>query len=211
MCDPTIMAVASMASGLADFAGQQDAQAKQKQSYDEWFATQEKNRAEQNAKQEASRKLAEQAQQQGLAGVSADAQKLAQGKEQDRLTSYLDERTPLTADTGSPTPGADTSIADKYLLSGQGRSGDPTFTSDLAAKIHGASREAKDRIAALAGASSYGGSLNGLDNTVADRFQKSGLAIDKFNERRRGDLAVYGTQQAVNPIQWSYTPGLKIG
>jgi hypothetical protein len=207
MCDPTIMAVASMASGIADFAGQSSAQAKQKQSYDEWFAMQEKNRIEQNAKQEANRKMAEAAQQQGVTDVSATAQKAAQGAEATRLTGYLDERSPLTAAT---TPGDTTSIADKYLLSGQSLNSDPTFRTDLAAKLNAAAKEAKGRIAALATASSYGGSAGGLDNYVADSFAKSGMTIDKFNERRRGDLAVYGTQQAVNPVQWSYTPGLKI-
>jgi hypothetical protein len=213
MCDPTIMAIASMASGLADFAGQQSAQAKQKQSYDEWFAMQEKNRKDQNAKQEQSRQQAEAAQQAAVQGVSAGAQTAAQGAEANRLNDYLSNQTPLTATpaSGTPTAGTDTSIADKYMLSSQRLSDDPTFHADLAGKLNAAAQEAKKRIAALATVSSYNGSSGGLDNYVADIFGKSGLTIDQMNERRRGDLAVYGTQQAVNPVQWSYTPGLKIG
>lgn len=210
MCDPTIMAVASMASGVADFMGQSGAQAKQKQAYDEWFAMQEKNRIEQNRKQEQSRQLAEAAQQQGLQGVSGTAQKAAQGAEQAKVTDYLEGRSPLTADA-TPTAGDTTSIADKYLLSGQNLNTDPTFRTDLASKLNAAAKEAKGRIAALATASSYGGSPGGLDNYVANRFQTAGMTIDEQNEKRRGDLAVYGVQQAVNPVQWSYTPGLKIG
>lgn len=214
MCDPSIMAIASMASGVANFMGQQDAQNKQKQAYDEWFAMQEKNRLEQNKKQEESRKLAEAAQQQGVQGVSGEAQAKTQGAEADRLTGYLAGQTPLTADPapGSPTAGTDTSIADKYMLSSQRiGSGDPTFHADLASKLNAAARDAKSRIAALATASSYGGSSHGLDNYVADMFQKSGMTIDQMNERRRGDLSVYGVQQAVNPVQWSFTPGPSIG
>ena len=52
---------------------------------------------------------------------------------------------------------------------------------------------------------SYGGSYGGLDNTVSSAFQKSGQGIDLANEKRKGDLSVYGIQQAVNPLQYTYT------
>jgi hypothetical protein len=42
-------------------------------------------------------------------------------------------------------------------------------------------------------------------------FGEAGGAIDLANEKRRGDLAVYGTQQAVNPVTYTYHPGIKIG
>ena len=36
-------------------------------------------------------------------------------------------------------------------------------------------------------------------------FQRSGQGIDLANEKRRGDLSVYGIQQAVDPLQYTYT------
>jgi hypothetical protein len=214
MCDPSIMAIASMASGIADFMGQQNAQAKQKKSYDEWFLQQQKNRKEQNEKQEASRKLAEAARDQALQQVGAEGQKQAQSTEEDRLTNALMQQgSTLTSDpaaASNPVAGVDTSIADQYLLSGQ-QSGDEVFKSDLAAGINRASQEAKNRIAALAGAQSRFGSSGGLDRYVRNIFQKSGEKIDEENQYRVGDLAVYGVQQDVDPVQWSYTPGLRIG
>lgn len=209
MCDPTIMAIASMASGVADVMGQASAQAKQKQSYDEWFAMQEKNRAEQNKKQEESRKLAEAAREQALAGVSAPSQAKAQDAEQARLDAYLQSQSGPLLDKTPTGAGETTSVADKFLLAGQ-QSGDDVFKSDLAAKINQAARDARGRIAALATAGSFGNSSGGLDNFTTDIFQKGAQTIDMANEFRRGDLAVYGTQQAVNPVTWTYTPGIRL-
>jgi len=208
------MAIASMASGVMDMMGQQAAQEKQKQSYDEWFARQEKNRAEQSKKQEQARQLAEQARAQTVEDASGENVAKVQGDEAARLAGELRNASSLTADSGGGgTAGIDTSIADKYLLSGQPTSsdGNETFSTDLAANLNQASREAKERIGHLATAQSYGGSSQGFDRYLADIFQRSGQEIDRRNEGRRGDLAVYGIQQAVEPVQWSYTPGLRIG
>jgi len=57
---------------------------------------------------------------------------------------------------------------------------------------------------------SFGNSSGGLDNFTTDIFQKGAQTIDMANEFRRGDLAVYGTQQAVNPVTWTYTPGIRL-
>jgi len=216
MCDPTIMAIASMASGIADVMGQASAQAKQKQAYDEWFAMQEKNRIEQQKKQEESRKLAEAARQQGVEAISAESQKAAQDREAARLSGYLTKAggpltqvDPAAAGPAPDTAGVNTSIADKFLLAGQ-QTGDQVFKSDLAAKLNKAASEARARIGALATASSFGPSRGGLDNFTADMFQKAAMTIDEANEFRRGNLAVYGIQQAVNPVTYTYTPGIRL-
>jgi hypothetical protein len=209
------MAVASMASGIADFAGQSSAQAKQKQSYDEWFAQQEKNRVEQGKQQEHARQLADQARAQTVNDVSGPVAAQAQGAEADRLAAELRSSSPLTADApaaGDPgAAGVTTSAADPYLLSpSQGENSD-AFKSDLASKIHTASLAAKERIKNMAAVGSYTNSSQGLDRYFSKMFQRSGQGIDLQNEKRRGDLAVYGIQQAVQPVAWSYTPGLRIG
>ncbi len=205
MCDPTVLAVAGTVAGVAgqaaNYFGESAAADKQKQAYDEWAANQQKQRQIQQAKQEADRQQADAARTQGLSDVSADAQKQNQADEQARLTSYLQGQN----QTPTPQPGALTSVADKNLLSGQ-QSGDDAFKSDLATKINSATADAKQRIAALAAVSSYGGSSGGLDVKNALAFQKAGMGIDEANDFRKGDLAAYGTETAINPVQYSYTP-----
>jgi hypothetical protein len=216
LCDPSIMAIASMASGVADFMGQQNAQALQKKSYDEWFLQQEKNRKEQNEKQEASRKLAENAQAQAVQQVGAEGQEKAQDVEAARLQQVLmDQGSSLTRGAGpnssEPVAGLDTSIADASLAGqGPGQT-DQVFQTAMGAGINKAARDARERIASLANAQSYSGSSQDLNAWVRKALTTSGSEIDHRNENRRGDLAVYGVQQDVDPVQWSYTPGLRIG
>ena len=205
MCDPTVLAVGSLVAGVAgtaaDYVGQMGAQKDQEQAYNDWAATQQRNRAAAAAKDEADRKMADTARSQGLQDVSAANQKDVQANEQARLTSYLQGQQGQPAD--QQTGAAPVSIADTRL-SGQ-QSGDQTFQTDLASKLSKASADAKQRIAALATVGSYGGSSGGLDVSNALAFSKAGQGIDLGNEFRRGDLGVYQTQQAVNPLQYTYT------
>ena len=207
MCDPTVLAIGSTVAGLAGTAASgasaSAAASQQKQAYDEWAANQSKLRAEQNAKQEQDRQIAEKAQTQGLQDVSAGNQKTEQQTEQDRLTAYLQGQDQTA--TPQPSAGVLTPASDKTILSGQ-QGGDQTFQKDLATKLNAASADAKQRIAALATVSSYGPSSGGLDVKNALAFQKSGTGIDMANDFRRGDLSAYGVQRAVDPLQYQYTP-----
>lgn len=205
MCDPTVLAIGSTVAGLAGTAanaiGQSNAADEQKQAYDEWAAQQHKNRVEAAAKDEEDRKMADAARAQGLQDVSADSQKTSQQSEQDRLNAYLNGQSDASTESNpSPT----TAVSDARLSGAQG--GDKVFQDDLSNKLTQASADSKKRIAALATVSSYGNSFGGLDNTVGEAFAKSGMGIDKANDFRKGDMAVYGTKQAVNPLQFTYTP-----
>jgi len=205
MCDPTVIAIGSTVAGLAgkavDYFGEQSAAADQKKAYDEWAAQQSANRRKAAALDEQNRQQADVARAQGLQDVSAESQKTAQSAEQDRLTSYLQGSQEAAASNMSDaTP---TAISDTRLSGQQG--GDATFQSDLSSKLGQANVDAKKRVAALAAVGSYGGSFGGLDNTVSQAFQKSGQGIDLANDFRRGNMAVYGTEQAVNPLTYTYT------
>ena len=204
MCDPTVLAIGSTVAGLAgsaaEYMGQQQAADEQQKAYDEWAAQQASNRRAAAAKDEANRQQADVARAKGLQDVSPEAQKTAQQAEQDRLTAYLQGNKDSAASNETTVP---TAVSDARL-SGQS-SGDSTFQSDLTSKLDQANANSKQRIAALAAVGSYGGSFGGLDNTVANAFQTAGQGIDLANDFRRGDMAVYGTQQAVNPITYTYT------
>jgi hypothetical protein len=205
MCDPTVLTIASTVVGLAgtaaDYIGQSDAASQQEEAYNQWAAQQSKNRAEANAKDQADRQMADAARAQGLQDVSAANQKTEQQQEQDRLTSYLQgsQDSPASTESGA----APVSVADARL-SGQ-QAGDSIFQEDLASKLNTAAQDSKKRIAALATVGSYGGSYGGLDTSNAEAFQRAGEGIDLGNEFRKGDLSVYQIQQAVDPLQYSYT------
>jgi hypothetical protein len=208
MCDPTVLAIGSTIAGVAgqaaNYFGQQSAQNKQEDAYNEWAAQQSKNRALENSRQEGFRKDAQAAQQQGLQDVGADAQKRAQETEEQRLGDYLQGKDQQAA----PDPSAPISIADKTLSGQQDTGAGPgdQFQSDLATKINQATAASKQRIQALARVSSYGGSQGGLDTVTSEALRKSGSGIDVTNDLRRGSLGAYGIEQAVNPKQISYTP-----
>ena len=205
MCDPTVLAIGSTVAGLAGSAvssiQQSNAADQQKKAYDDWAAQQHQNRVAAAAKDEQDRQMASTAQQQGLQDVSAKSQGDAQTAEQARLNSYLQGQQPASTETNAPTASSDAS------LGGAAGASDKIFQNDLSAKLDKASADSKQRIAALATVGSYGGSFGGLDNTVSKAFSNAGGGIDEANDFRKGDMAVYGTQQAVNPLQYTYNPG----
>ena len=208
ICDPTVLAIGSTVAGLAGTAantmGQMSAAKRQEDAYNQWVAQQEKNRQAAAAKDEQDRQMADAARAQGLQDVSATNQTTEQQAEQARLTGYLQGNQPASTTT-NPNPLVPTSVADA-ALSGQKQDADSTFQSDLSAKLNKASSDAKQRIAALATVGSYGGSSGGLDVSNALNFAKAGQGIDLANEFRKGNLSVYGIQQAANPLQYQYNP-----
>ena len=203
MCDPTVLAIGSTVAGLAGSAvssiQQSNAADQQKKAYDDWAQQQHANRVAAAAKDEQDRQMASTAQQQGLQDVSAKSQGDAQTAEQTRLNSYLQGQQPASTETNAPTASSDASLG--------GAAATTRFSNDLSAKLDKASADSKQRIAALATVGSYGGSFGGLDNTVSKAFSNAGGGIDMANDFRKGDMAVYGTQQAVNPLQYTYNPG----
>ena len=222
-----------MASQAADAFGEMGAQQKQKQAYDDWMRQQDANRAAENAKEQANTAIATGALNQTIRQVGGPAQQAQLTAEQARLSALLQGRDPLTGSTmpaggtvsskyGVPAPSTGNAAApalsdqpaatsnkpidtSQFQLSGQAQ-GDPQFQADLAAKINAASQVARSRMAALANLGAYGGSSGGLDRYTTDIFQRSGNVIDRINDFDRGNLAVYNTEQNVNPIQYSYTP-----
>lgn len=206
MCDPSVLAIGSAVAGLAGTAansiGASNAADEQRQAYDSWAAEQKRNRAAAAAKDEADRKMADTARAQGLQDVSATNQKSEQQQEQDRLTAYLqgDPNSPASNETSAAPQGA---VSDANLVNNSG--GDAVFKNDLTTKLNQASTDAKARIAALAAVGSYGGSSGGLDVKNANAFQRAGEGIDLANEFRKGDLATYGIQKDINPLQYTYT------
>lgn len=230
MCDPSIMGIASMATGLMDAFGQQDAWKKQEEEYDIWAKMQDKNRTEENARQEKFRMRAEDARNRGVQQLSGGSQRRQQVGEENRLANYINSNVDLTRDFpgGGSDIGADessatlaggagsddltTSVADKYLLAGQGdvAKNDTRFMSDLAGKLSGAAKEARTRIGNMATLGSYGGSSGGLDQYSDDALMRSGMSIEQINNLRNGSMQVYGVKQKVDPKHIVYQQGIRL-
>lgn len=219
MCDPSIMGIASMAGGIFDAFGQMDAQKKQEEEYKKWADMQDKNRAEENVNQEKLRLQAETGRTQGVNQLSGASQTAQQGKEQGRLNNYLLNSNDLTRDfTGNAATdtmaggaGSDTmtSVADKYLLTGQNdvAKNDQQFMGDLAGKLSSAAKSARTRIGNLAALGSMGSSSGGLDQFSDEALMRSGMTIEEINNMRNGSMKVYGVKQAVDPLHIVYQKG----
>jgi hypothetical protein len=184
--------------------GQQSAQKSQEAEYQQWAAMQSRNRALENQRQEAMREQATGSAQQAISELEAENAKKNIGDEQTRLAQYLEGKDASGGDLPSTTS-APISQADR-ALSGQNQSDDPLFKSTLAQKLSDATKDSKNRIAALAKVQSYGGSSGGFQQNAKAALGEAGRGIDLVNNARRGSLGAYQTEQAVNPRQMSYTP-----
>ena len=202
MCDP--LTLGSLAIGVAGTAassiGQMSAQKKQESEYNRWVQQQKKNRELENQRQESLRQQAEAARQQGVNDISADNQKKLQSAEEERLATELAGEGDVQA---TPDPAAPTSVADPMLSGSQG--GGEVFQSDLASALSDAAASAKQRIGALATVNAYNDSESGLATVNPINQARAGAGIDAANNARRGSLAAYQTEQAVEPVQVSYS------
>jgi hypothetical protein len=90
------------------------------------------------------------------------------------------------------------------MLSGQ-QSGGDVFQADAARQLADAASSAKQRIGAMATAASYGNSGSGLGTINPIAQQRAGQGIDWANNMRKGSLAAYGVEQAVDPKQVTYS------
>lgn len=210
MCDPSMMAIASLAStvvgtagSMANAASQRSAQKKQQAEVSAWQQQQKKNRDAEQVRQEGLRQEADKARVAGLESVSGEAQTKRQAEEEARLAQYLAGN--ADASVATPEGSAPVAAADTAMLSGQ-QGGDALVQTDLAKKISEASSNASQRIGALAKVSSFGESFGGLGTMNPLLQAEAGQGIDMFNEFRRGNMGSLALKQAVEPVQVSWSP-----
>ena len=193
-----------MGGGIADMMSKQKAQQQQKQNLDNWYMGQMALRNQEMMRQAKFRGQASDAFRQNIYDTAGGSAQLAQQlKEQGRLQDAYSQGTSAAQ---SAIPASDASIqagSQAGTLTGQngGGSGAGEFRSDLARRLNNAAGDARNRIAALATMNSYGDSQYGLGNVVPLGFQQAGQNINKFNNYRRGSLAAYGVEKAIEPVQ----------
>ena len=205
MCDPATLALASTAATVVGGAGTvmssmsaAKAQKQQQQEVLAWQQEQKRNREYAQQRQEELRAEADRSRAAGVEQLSGENQNKRQDEEEARLASYLQgEQQTATPESGAPVSSADAALAGQNTSSTS-----ETFKSDLAAAINTATKGARERMAALAGVSSFG--------KVGDQnkriLNEAGSDIDMFNEFRRGELGVHAIKSAVDPVQVTYTP-----
>jgi hypothetical protein len=206
MCDPVsaitiggavLSAGASLYEGSQAAAGEQDLVNKQQAANAQWVAYQTRIHNQQAAAEDEARQKAIGAQQDTLSKVSPQAQAQAQTSEEQRLNTLY------TQPSGGQGAGQATPA-----LSGEGSGPQSSnFMTDLTSKINQATSAARQRIAALATAGSYGGSFGGLGTTVPIAFQRGGADINLQNAIRQGNLKTYGVEQQVQPVNYILGPG----
>jgi hypothetical protein len=206
MCDPVSLSIVGtvVSAGASLYEGQKAAselqatQDAQNKANAEWVAYQNKIHQEQSIAEQEGRRKATAAQQDTLGKVGPEAQAATQGSEQQRLNTLYNEK--------GGNQASDASNPANLTLSGE-QSGNKGFMDSLTTQVNQATSAARQRIGALAKASSYGGSFGGLGTTVPIAFAQGGNDINLENAIRQGNLKTYGVEQQVQPLQYTVGPG----
>lgn len=190
MCLPmaALGAIAGLAGTAIQIGMQMSLARKNERAQQEWADYQRAARIRESTRQEENRTRADAARMEGLEDIRGEKQIETQAQEAERLEDYL------------TTPTAEGSVSD-HLLSGQQR-GSEVFNETLGARLADAAAKAKERIAALARLTSFGGSSGGLPMMIQNAQQRAANAIDLANNKRSGSLSAYGAEKAVNPVQY---------
>jgi hypothetical protein len=206
MCDPVSLALASTAATvvgaggtLVNSLGAQKAAKQQQREVSIWQQQQKKNRDASFARQQELRDEANRSREAGLDQLEGQDQNKRQAEEEAELAKQLTGETiAAQPEAGAPLSASDAALAAENTTPAGGDS----FQKDLAAALNTSTKGARQRMQALAGVQSFG---NVMDQNK-DILNRSGADIDMFNEFRRGELGVLDAQQAVDPVQVSYTP-----
>jgi hypothetical protein len=206
MCDPLIggliAGAASLGAGAMQASQLADVQSKQQEANNQWVAYQTRIHQQQVTAEDTARQTAENARQQTLSQVTPQAQQQQQQTEQQRLNALYTDPSGKSAGASGTSP----SDPNAMLLTGE-QSGTQASKDNLMSQVNQATTQARSRIAALATASSYGGSFGGLGTMVPINFMQGSNAINLQNDIRQGNLKTYGVQQQVQPIQYAIGPG----
>ena len=202
MCDPigAIGLAFSIGMQLSNMAAQRDLASKQQAANDAWLAYQRRKAKEENARQERLRMESERTRQEGMAKLQPDEQMAAREKEQGRLEGALLEGKPVDV-----TEAEGRTIGDQ-LISGYGDM--KSNVQDYYARgLANATRDARARVQALSAIQSYGGSQFGMANRANDIFGDIESAIRFSANQRRGSLAAYANEKAVEPLKYAIGAG----
>jgi hypothetical protein len=195
---------AGLAGGLMDLQGRKKAHQKQQEALHKWYAMQNAFRMQERQRQEDLRNGADTSRLNTLYGdVSNIAQKNTLMQEGDRLNDAYAQGTSASSSAPSASDAAIRAGSQAGTLTGQG-GGDQQFTSDLARRLNNATANTRDLIRGMATVGAYGNSMGGLGTVVPLAFARSAADINMFNNFRKGSLAAYGVEKAIEPEQIYY-------
>lgn len=199
MCDPIGMIGMALSVGMqaAQASAQQEMYNKQQAANEQWLAYQRRKARDENVRQEQMRLRAETARQGAEAQLSQPEQEKARQAEEQRLAGQY--ASPTLQRMENPQ------LLGDMMIAGGPDSLSVEMKGDLAGKLAGAAREARQRIANLAAVTSYGGSQFGLANRANDVLGTSLGDIRLAAEERRGSLTAYGAEKGVEPLRYERT------
>lgn len=216
MCDPlsigmaALSAVGSIGGAMAQASATEDVMNKQNQANSAWAAYQMNAMRQAATANDAARANANAAREQTLSKLSPDAQQQTQATEAQRLnTTY--QNTSETG-TGRGAPGQNTATSSPYALSGEqtgvstASPGGQNSMQSLSDQVNTATTQARNRVAALATANSYGGSFGGLGRVDPIALQQGANQINLQNEIEKGNTQLLGIQQQVQPLHYTFGP-----
>ena len=203
MCDPigAIGLAFSVGMQLSNMAAQRDLASKQQAANDAWLAYQLRKASEENARQEKLRIQSETVRREGMEKLNPAEQMKARETEQGRLQDAFLEGKPLDV-----TEAEGRTIGDELLSGGFGDL--KSSVQDYYARgLANATRDARARVQALAAIQSYGGAQFSMANRANDIFSDIESAIRFGANQRRGSLAAYANEKAVEPLKYAIGAG----
>jgi hypothetical protein len=199
MCDALTVAIISGVSALASagvsYAGEQSTMNAQNKANDDWVAYQQNAARTAAATDDKLRQQADAARQGTLQQLTPQAQQQTAATDTSNLTSQM----------LAGNPAGDQNV---QLLSGQDKNTDPGVTADIAGQVTTAARQARGRIAAMAGLSGYGTGYGGMQDTANRAIMQGNQAIALPSDERAGNTATLGIAQNV-PVK-QYTSGANL-
>ena len=193
---PLIIGAGLAAGGtLLDARGRRQHQRRQDAATQNWLDYQDRKTKQFNQQEEANRELAQIALNKNLEGSTQDAREDVINTEANRLEGEFTEGLPDLA--GELTAGA------------QAPGTSQVFDEAMAAGLAETTKSVRERLAALAKATAYGGgSMGGMGVYDALRGQSAANEIVGINNNRRGDTNTLRRYQSVQPeiLQYRQSP-----
>lgn len=176
----------SVGASAINMAGQKKMQRQQEDANRTWLRFQDNKKRQHQATEDEERAKAKMALEGTLEQQTGEAMDQTIDTETDRLSEAFTENLP--------------NIADEVVAGAQAPGRDQVFDDAMAGSIAKATKDARERLAALARATAYGGgSMGGLGQSIADANSNASMDIGTANLFRNSNTENLQRWQTVSP------------
>ena len=186
-----IGAALTAGSSLLSAHGQRQHAKRQEAANNQWLAYQNNKNRQFETREDANRKQAQAELDANLANADGESREEVIANESDRLAEDFSSNLP--------------EVADAIRGSGQDSGTSQVFDDALARSVGNATKEAKERMKAMATTMAYGsGSMGGMGMTDMLRNVDTSNTLSGINDQRRGDIGILQRYQQVQPEVLEY-------